>query len=176
MDDLVQLADLIKTRNWVEGYISTLVGGSAQMAQVGAFIASRVFRIAPQDSASRRDVDGHFVQGPLGGRLVNIRWHPNREGVLDLNPDALPDFYLVLAGPESPAAASRNAARPWLIASVYLFDAQALVDELRGLGIRITTATSIPQDLWQRGEVYPNQSASILALSAAQRRMLALFG
>jgi len=176
MDDLAQLAELIKTRNWVEAYISTLVGGTAQMAHVGAFIASRVFRIAPLDSPSRPAVEGHFVQGPLAGRSVNVRWHPSRGGVLNINPDALPDFYLVLAGPESPPASRETAARPWLIASVHLFDALALVDELRGRGVRITTATCVPQDLWEAAEVYPTQSASIVALSDAQRKMLALFG
>ena len=155
MDDLAQLAELIKTKNWVEAYISTLVSGTAQMPHVGAFIASRVFRIAPQDFASRPSVDGHFVQGPLAGRSVSIRWHPRREGVLDISPDSLPDFHLVLAGPEHRAALRVGAACPWLIASVHLFDALALVGELRGRGTSIPVATSVPQDLWDRAEVYP---------------------
>jgi len=160
----------------VEAYISTLVGGTAQMAHVGAFIASRVFRIAPLDSPSRPAVDGHLVQGPLTGRSVTIRWHHGRGGVRDISPDALPDFYLVLAGPESPPGPRDGAARPWFIASVHLFDALPLVDELRGRGARITAATRVPQDLWDAAEVYPTQRTSIVALSDAQRKMLGLFG
>jgi len=176
MDDLAQLAELIKTRNWVEAYISTLVGGSTQMAHVGAFIASRVFRIAARDSASRRTIGGHFVQGPLAGRSVNVRWHPRPGGMLDISPDALPDFYLVLAGPESPPASREGAPRPWLIASVHHFDGLALVDELRGRTTRITPANSVPQDLWEAAEVYPAPCTSILLLSDAQRKMLVPFG
>jgi hypothetical protein len=176
MDDLAQLAELIKTRNWVDGYISTLANCSPQMAPVGAFIASRVFRIASPKPASRRSCEGHFAQGSLAGRSVNIRWLPRPGGVLDIDLDALPDFFLVLAGSRHQGTSRGGGSQPWLIASVHLFDAGALVDELRRRGTRITTATPVPQDLWQEAEVYPTQHNPILALSAGQREMLAQFG
>lgn len=97
------------------------------------------------------------------------------EGLLDINPENLPDFYLVMAGPKAPAISSRGTTRPWLISYVYLFDAARLVGELRKRGIKIGIATSIRKALWEAAEIYPVPRNNQLLLSAREKGMLALF-
>jgi hypothetical protein len=176
MDDLTRLAELIKTRNRVTANIAAVVGRPALVGHVGEHIASRVFRIALEESASRKAVDGHFTDNPLTGRSVNIKWYAKQEGLLDITPDALPDYYLVLAGPKSAAISSRGIARPWLIASVHLFDAHELVNGLRRRGLKIGVAASVRQQLWREAEIYPTRRSARLVLSAGQRELLAIFG
>jgi hypothetical protein len=65
--------------------------------------------------------------------------------------------------------------RPWAIRSVHLFDAHALVGDLRWHGITIGVATSVRQRLWDEAEIYPVQRNTALVLSPEQRRLLALF-
>ncbi len=95
--------------------------------------------------------------------------------MLDITPDTIPDYYLVLTGPKASGATSRRQPRPWVIEDVYLFQAQALLAELQGHSIRIGIATSVRQDLWTAARIYPDQISSLLPLSAEQRAALALF-
>ena len=99
MDDLIQLADLIKKRNSLEHEITELIRRPAQIGHIGEYIASRIFHIALEESASRKSIDGRFSDEPLKGCTVNIKWYAMREGLLDITPGAPPDYYLVLAGP-----------------------------------------------------------------------------
>jgi phosphoglycolate phosphatase-like HAD superfamily hydrolase len=71
---------------------------------------------------------------------------------------------------------SRGQTRPWIIEGVYLFDAQALVDELKRRGVKLGIATSIRQRLWAEAEIYPAQRCGLLELSDEQRAALKLFG
>lgn len=176
VDELARLAELIKARDAVAGDIAGLIGRPAQIGHVGEYIASRVFRIALQESAVREGVDGRFAEGPLVDRSVNVKWYAKQEGVLDLTSEALPDFYLVLAGPRSPAGSSRGTVRPWIIRSVYLFESKELMGSLRARGVKMGTATSVAQGLWEAAEVYPNQRSPWLVVADEQRRMLRLFG
>ena len=130
MNNLSQLAELIKTRNQVETQITALIYRPAQIGHLGEFIASKVFDIELDESAARKSIDGHFKQGILNGRSVNIKWYAKQEGLLDITPSSLPDFYLVLTGPKSAAVSSRGKPRPWLIQMVYLFDAEKLMIKL----------------------------------------------
>ena len=57
-----------------------------------------------------------------------------------MNPEAHPDFYLVLAGPKSGPISSRGTIRPWVISSVFLFEAEELVNALGGARIGIATS------------------------------------
>jgi hypothetical protein len=57
--------------------------------------------------------------------------------------DALPDFYLVLAGPRSAAMSSRRQIRPCIIESVFLFDAHILVAELKRGGVKFSALSSL---------------------------------
>lgn len=176
VDDLARLAELIGARNAVARDIAGLIGRPAQIGHVGEYIASRVFGIALEESAARKGVDGRFAEGPLVDRSVNVKWYAKQGGVLDLTPEALPDFYLVLAGPRSPAGSSRGTVRLWTIQSVHLFESRELVEPLRARGVKMGTATSVARELWEAAEVYPNQRSPWLAVSDEQRRMLRLFG
>ena len=101
MDDLKQLAKLIDTRNQIEREITALVGRPAAIGHIGEYIASRVFNIALEESASHKSSDGYFREEPLKGHTVNIKWFAFQEGLLDITPESLPDYYLVLAGLKS---------------------------------------------------------------------------
>lgn len=175
MSDLERLAELVRTRNAVEREIAAIVGRPALVGHVGEFIASRVFGIALEASAAQRAIDGHFREGGLAGLSVNIKWYTRREGMLDLRPDALPDFFLVLAGPKTEPASSRGTVRPWVIETVFLFDAAELVADLQSRGVKVGVASSVRQDLWQAAEIYPTQRKERLVLTAEHRRRLALF-
>jgi hypothetical protein len=175
MDDLEHLAALIRQRNSVERDIASLIGRPGQMGHIGEFIASRVFGIQLEESASRKAVDGHFAEGPLAGCSVDIKWYALQEGVLDISTTELPDFYLVLAGPKSTGSSSRGGVRPWTIASVHLFEALELTRSLRERGVKIGVASSVRQVLWQAAEIYLQQINCQLVLTPEQREKLALF-
>ena len=175
MDDVIRLAELIRARNAVVKQIAGLIQRPALIGHVGEFIASRVFGIALEESASQKSLDGRFTDGQLVGQSVNIKWYTKRENLLDVTPDALPDFYLVLAGPKSAASSSRGKVRPWVIEAVYLFDAHQLVHKLRSRGVKIGVATSVRQQLWEEAEVYPTPRNTRFILSEMQRQSLACF-
>jgi hypothetical protein len=175
MDNVIQLAELIRTRNAVMKQIAALIQRPALIGHVGEFIASRIFRIALEESASQKGIDGRFTDDQLAGQSVNIKWYAKRENILDVTPDALPDFYLVLTGPKSAASSSRGGVRPWVIEAVYLFDAHELVQGLRSRGVKTGVATSVRQHLWDEAEVYPIPRNTRLMLSEEQRKLLARF-
>jgi len=77
------------------------------------------------------------------------------EGILDITPETLPDFYLVLTGPKGAPTSSRGTMRPWLISYVFLFDAAKLLADLRG--VKVGIATSVRQHIWDMAEIYPTQ-------------------
>jgi len=109
------------------------------------------------------------------GRPANIGHLGEHIAVLDITPDSPPDFYLVLTGPKSPATSSRGKTRPWLIESVYLFDAASLLNQLKARGMKIGIATSMTQTLWDKSEIYPVQNNGQLVLSEEQCAYHALF-
>lgn len=175
MEDLIQLAKLIDTRNRTERDITALIGRPAAIGHIGEYIASRVFTIVLEESASHKGSDGYFSDGPLKGQTVNIKWYALQEGILDINSVSLPDYYLVLTGLKSAMMTSRGRVRPWTIERVFLFDAQSLMIELKRAGVKIGIATSVRQYLWERAEIYPANRNDALHLSQTQRDMLALF-
>lgn len=176
MGDLTQLAALLRAKNEIEAKITDLIGRPALIGHVGEYIAAQIFDIQLEDSASRKSIDGFFRSGPLAGKSVNIKWYAKQQGVLDITPGALPDTYLVLSGPTSPASSSRGTARPWLIDHVYLFQADILVAQLRLQGVKIGTATSLSCSFWQAAEIYPEGRNPILPINPSIRQQLALFG
>lgn len=111
-DVLTELAGLLAVRNDLDRAIGELIGRPMTAGHLGEFIASRVFGIALQASASAKAIDGRFLTGPLTGRSVNVKWYLIREGMLDLTPSDELNHYLVLAGPASAAASSRGHVRP----------------------------------------------------------------
>jgi len=175
MDNLIQLAKLIEVRNETEREITTLIGRPAAIGHLGEYIASQVFNIVLEESASHKSSDGYFRNEPLKEKTVNIKWFAFQEGILDITPDSLPDYYLVLTGLKSSKMTSHMRIRPWTIEKVFLFDAQSLVDELKLAGVKIGVATSVKQHLWEKAEIYPTDRKELLRLSQTQRDALVLF-
>lgn len=173
--DLIRLAELLEKKNTVDAAIAALVGRPAHAGHVGEYIAAAVFDIALESSAAHKGSDGRFSSGPLAGRSVNVKWYTHHAGLLDVNPHALPDDYLVLAGAWTAAASSRGAVHPWTIAAVYLFDARELAAALRARGVRLGTAASVVRSLWDAAELWPAARNPRWTLSAEQGAALALF-
>ncbi len=175
-DDLAHLAELIKRKVLIEEEITKIIGRPALIGHVGEYVASRIFGISLHKSATQISSDGTFDHGPLAGRTVNVKWYTKREGLLDIGTTSSPDYYLVLTGPRSPPTSSRGTSRPWVIASVFLFDAKQLLESLKSRGVQIGIATSVLEEAWKKAEIYPNASNSLLELSHERRKQLALFG
>lgn len=171
---LTALAGLLAARNDLDREIGRLIDRPMTAGHLGEFIASRVFGIELEQSASVRALDGRFGPGPLEGRTVNVKWYLKREGLLDLTPSDELDHYLVLTGPASAAASSRGHVRPWVIANVYLFNARALRQDLLARGRRVGVASSVRASEWAAAEAFPREHP-LLPLTDAQRRALALF-
>ena len=174
-EQLRRLATLVHQRNEVAIEITQIIGRPAIIGHIGEFIAARVFDIALYESASHKGADGIFKSSQLQGRSVDIKWYAKREGLLDLKTGGVPDYYLVLTGPQGPAASSRGEARLWGIDGVYLFDHSELVADLRRRGLRIGIASSVKQSYWDAAEIYPRAKNPLMHLSSEQREMLELF-
>ena len=175
MEDLKVLANLIKQKNQIDNQISQLIGRPALICHVGEYIASKVFDIRLKKSAAQKAIDGVFQSGQLVGKSVNIKWYAKQEMILDITPEALPDYYLILTGPVAQPVSSYGTTRPWIIVYIYLFDAVGLVDQLRQRNIKIGVATSVAKQYWDAAEVYPEQSNKELSLDEHARRQLAFF-
>jgi hypothetical protein len=174
MEFLKKLAQLIKERNTLDNQIAEIIGYPAEKGHIGEFIASKIFNIIQNKSATQKGHDGIFSDGLLQGKTVNVKFYPKRESILDLQPKFPPDYYLVLAGPKSKAVSSRSTTRPWTIESVFLFDAYKLHSFLQGK-VKLGIATSIKENLWKEAEIYPNQTNKVLFLSELQKNYLRLF-
>jgi hypothetical protein len=176
INELKQLAELIACRNQLEKEISAIIGRPAALGHLGEYIASRVFPIKLVKSASHQAIDGFFYEGPLSACSVNVKWYAMREGILDITPGFLPDYYLVLVGPPPTATAALGLrTRPWKIFSVHLFDAAELVDDLELRGVRIGIASSVRKELWDAAEVYPYANSSRYSLCSQQCELLNMF-
>ena len=172
---LKELAQLIKRRNQVDQEIASIIDYPALIGHVGEFIASTIFGIALETSASHKSYDGKFTRGAMAGKTVNIKWSAKRDGLVNLTPDDLPDYYLVMTGPKTGAVSSRGTSQPWCITSVFLFNAHQLVTTLRERGVKIGVATSVIARLWDEAEIYPTSRNPEFILSTEQRLLLALF-
>ncbi len=172
MSDLPRLASLIKSRNTIDSKISTMIGRTAQVGNVGEYIASIIFKIKPEVSSNHRGYDGRFIYGPLAGYTVDVQWHSKHDGQMSIKLDALPDYYLILAG--SPGS-SASPANPWIIKAVFLFNANELLNALRERGVQIGSSTSVTGPLWERAEIYPIPRNNRLVLTDEERTHLVLF-
>ena len=118
-DELSNLASLLVERNAVDARIAAIIGRPALVGHMGEYVASEILDIQLAASATQAGHDGRFRDGPLAGRTVNIKMYGKREGVLDINQEHVPDFYLVLSGPKSPAPTSKGSTRPFVIKEVF---------------------------------------------------------
>lgn len=167
-DDVRRVAKLIDQRNSIDTELAAIIRRPALPGHLGDWIAARVFGITLEPQANKA------VGGRLDdGRTVGIRWYPKRENILDLKEDG-PETYLVLTGPKSAPASSVGTSRPLVIEAVYLFDAAALMDDLRARGRNIGVASSVREELWRAAEVYPRPSPAF-PLTDDERQLLALF-
>ena len=178
MHDLEQLAKIIKRKNAIDDEVAAMTERPALIGHTGEYIASRIFDIKLKKSATHKAIDGVFRNGKIAGKTVNIKWYGKLEGVLDITPETLPDFYLVLTGPKAAATSSRGLTRPWIIAYVFLFDAYELIRNLkvRNRNLTIGRATSIASNFWESAKIYPTQINNDLVVSEAQRKAISLFG
>ena len=177
MKELEQLSKVIRLKNGVDDEIARIIGRPALIGHTGEYVAAKVFNIELEQNAAHKAIDGHFTDGFLDGKTVNIKWYAKREGILDVSPEAPPpDFYLVMTGAKTPAASSRGMTRPWLISQVFLFDARELLGNLGSRGVKVGIATSIRREYWEGAEIYPTPNNNKLTLSDRQKEILALFG
>ena len=173
MNNLPWLASLLKSRNTIDDKIATAIGRTAQANNIGEYIASIVFRIALDETGKRRGYDGRFSSGPLAGHTVDVQWHPKHNGLMNIKIDAIPDYYLIMTGPEASAS---SIASPWVIETIFLFHAAELLNALRERGVQIGNGTSITGPLWERAEIYPIPRNNRLSLGDEERKLLVLFG
>lgn len=174
-DELVHLADLIRTRNAAAKSIATFVNRPATIGELGEFIASRVFDIQPDPTGAAKGISGHFTAGKVRGKNVSVKWYGRHEGLLAIKEDPLPDFYLVMTGPKGGAEDPGRLVLAWSIDYVFLIGAQALTQELLKRGVRITETTSVREEDWDKCEMYPESRCPYLTLTDKQRAMLKLF-
>ena len=176
MSNLKQLASLLARRNAIDEKITALIGRPAISGHVGEWIAQEIFKVKLAKSANRKGFDGRFTGGPLAKKMVNVKWYGKRDGKLDINPDGVPDYYLVMTGPKAGAMTSRGQTRPWVITEVFLFDAPTLVEQFRMQKRRLGVAASVRQHEWEAARVYPKAALGArLTLTDAQREALKLF-
>ena len=174
--NLEQLTELLSEMNSIGERISEITQRPATIGHTGECIAAEIFDIELEESANAKGFDGHFKSGTLAGRTVNIKWYSKLEYMLDINPDALPDFYLVMTGPKGQAVSSRGGVRPWLIDYVFLFNAVELMIELNARGVKIGIATSVRKHVWQDSEIYPNKRNMTYRMSDDQLGKVLAFG
>ena len=174
--DLERLDDLISEMNSIRERISEITQRPATIGHTGEYIASEIFDIELEESASEKGFDGRFRSGSMAGRTVNIKWYSKLEYMLDINHDALPDFYLVMTGPKGQAVSSRGGVRPWLIDYVFLFNGAELMIELNARGVKIGIATSVRKHVWQDSEIYPNKRSMVYRMSDDQMDLVLAFG
>jgi hypothetical protein len=177
VDDLEKLAALLRERNAISQSITEIIGRPAQPGHIGEWIASKVFDIELEPSAVTKGIDGRFRSGELSGKSVNVKFYAKLESTLAIRSDALPDYYLVLAGPRSVVMHSRGDARPWYIDFVFLFDSIDLCRRLaqNGSAKLDEFATSIRRCYWDQAEIYPIQINPLIAISSTQRQAISLF-
>ncbi|MGB2955883.1 MAG: hypothetical protein WBB64_07930 [Anaerolineales bacterium] len=174
-NNLDRLATLLTEMNSIGNRILEITQRPATIGHTGEYIASKIFEIDLEESASAKGIDGHFRSGQLAGKSVNIKWYSKLEYMLDITPDSLPDYYLVMTGPKALEATSRGGIRPWLINHVFLFNAAELVIELNARGVKIGVASSVRKHEWQAGEIYPNKRNMAYRLSGEQMSTILAF-
>ena len=176
MSGLEKLVTLLSEMNSIGEKVSEITQRPASRGHTGEYIAAEIFDIELEESANAKGFDGRFRSGSLAGRTVNVKWYGKLEYMLDINPDALPDFFLVMTGPKALEMTSKGGIRPWLIDYVFLFNAAELMIELNARGVKIGIATSVQKHEWQNSEIYPNKRSMGYRMSDDQMGQVAAFG
>lgn len=174
-EKLIRLRDFIREKRYWDEAIFNLIGRPALTGHVGEFIASCIFDIELEKSASRSAYDGRFKEGPLSGKTVNIKWYSKQERMLDLTLEELPDYYLVMTGSSLSTRSSSAQKISWLIEEIFLFDAYQLVETLKKRKVKIGIASSVPKHLWEEAMIYPIPRSNLLRITEAQKQLIQLF-
>lgn len=173
-EKLEQIAELLTGRNAIDAEIAAIIQRPMTSGHLGEWIASRIFDIELEASATNTAFDGRFRTGPLQGRTVNVKWYLKQEGILDTSASATLDYYLVLTGPRSAAESSRGDTRPWCVRAVSLFDARHLCDEQIARGAKAGIASSVLRQQWDDAEIYPHGNNPHLRVTPHQVELLEL--
>lgn len=173
---LEKLANLLSEMNSIGEKISEITQRPATIGHTGEYIVADIFDIELEESANAKGIDGHFRSGSLAGRSVNVKWYGKLEFMLDINPDALPEYFLVMTGPKAKVLTSKGGIRPWLIDFVFLFNAAELMIELKARGVKIGVATSVRKHEFQAAEIYPNKRHKGFLMTDEQMGKLMAFG
>jgi hypothetical protein len=80
-----KLAELLRERNRVSSEIANLIGRPALSGHLGEYIASKIFDIQLNASATHKGADGIFRSGSLRGKTVNVKLYGKKEGILDID-------------------------------------------------------------------------------------------
>jgi hypothetical protein len=171
MEGIEALAKLLKERNRLDEQISKLIGRPATQGHIGEFIASNVFDIKLEGKANNKGFDGHFKSE----KTVDVKFYGKQEGTLAIKENTLPDYFLVLTGPRSPAISSRGHSRPCVIDRVYLFESKTLVEQVRTRNVKISSATSVTNEQWEAAETYPIERNKELNITKVQQALLSMF-
>jgi len=179
METLHQLAALLKQRAPIDAQIANLLGVPADTGSIGEYIAARIFGIDLNLSRSEKAHDGYFQRGQLAGQRVNVKCYLSFTRHLDIDPENIPDYYLVLTADLQTGKPALE--RPLIIQSVFLFHAQTLIAELdrrrqqKQKTLMLNEATYVHADLWQSAQIYPIQQHSLLPVEEKERQLLKLF-
>jgi len=176
MNDLEKLASEIAKMNSIGDKISEITQRPATIGHTGEYIAAEIFDIELEETANAKGIDGRFRNGNMAGKTVNVKWYSKLEYMLDINPDALPDFFLVMTGPKALEPISKGGIRPWVIDYVFLFNAAELMIELSARGVKIGVATSVRKHEWQNSEIYPNKRSMVYRMFDDQMGKVLAFG
>jgi hypothetical protein len=174
--NLYNLSDLLSEMNTLGERISEITGRPATIGHTGEYIAAHIFDIELEESSTAKGIDGVFRSSNLAGMTVNIKWYSKLEFMLDINPDAVPDYFLVMTGPKTPSQSSRCTIRPWIINHVFLLNGTELMIELNARGVKIGVATSVQKHHWLAAEIYPNKRNMTYRMTDEQMGMIHAFG
>jgi hypothetical protein len=86
--------------------------------------------------------------------------------------DPKTDYYLVLTEDLRSAASSCGWTRPWCISYVYLFEASALLEQLKARNVKIGIATSVAGRYWEDAEIFPSSKNPLYTLTNEKKRMV----
>jgi hypothetical protein len=100
---------------------------------------------------------------------VNVKWYLKQDSVLDMTTSPTLDYYLVMTGPPPDG----KGIRPWVIESVYLFDAHQLLAEVVTRGVNVGMATSVRHHQSEEARIHTGTS-TVYPLSEEQQKLLEL--
>jgi len=147
-DDFQVVSKCIKQRNMIELEVSKITKRPFIIGHIGEYIASEIFDIKLNASATEKISDGIFSSGKFQNKSVNIKYYSRKGRGLDLSSTVHPDYYLVLMG-----SSKSKESCPWDIENVYIFESKTLLGYLNKK-VKIGIATSVKKEYWESALVY----------------------